>query len=253
MTDSVRTFPGACEGIRRRPRLPGPLGLLLPGLLGFFGATGCVVPPGEINEAYKDVILQRHTQYQIKEGDVVKFEIASHADDLALNQSDLIVLPDGRSDLFNLSNYRFLGRTVTDVEQDLTRSLALKLDVEALDIRVQVIPAGETVYLSGEFRRPAAIALGVKMTLQETLAAVGGTLVTGDTDWALLARPYGDPVKPGLFRIDLNNVEEDIYLLPGDRITLQRNLAGAVVNYLREFIFGILPTQTLGATAFAAL
>ncbi len=93
----------------------------------------------------------------------------------------------------------------------------------------------------GEFERPGPLPLTVKMTIQEAISAAGGMKVTGDTDWALLRRPYSNHEEPDLFRVDLNDQTEDIFLLPGDQIVLNRTFLASVVLYVREYIFGFLP------------
>ena len=57
------------------------------------------------------------------------------------------------------------------------------------------------------------------------------------------------------YRIDLNDESEEIFLLPGDQIILERNFAAGVINYLREFIFGVIPVNSLpvGSLGLAAL
>ena len=68
-------------------------------------------------------------------------------------------------------------------------------------------------------------------------------LVTADTDWALLRRPFLDPKNPDIFRIDLNDQTESIILLPGDQIVVGRTFLGTVVIYLREYLFGWVPSS----------
>ena len=212
---------------------------------------GCsVVPAAEVNEQYLDVLFQRHTNYRIKEGDVITVEISNFPEDKALNQLELLVLSDGRSDFFTLSNEVFVGKTIVEVEERIKEGAAPRVEVSDLDIRVQIAPAEERIYLVGQFDKPAQLPLTVRMTLQEAIAAVGGTRVTGDTDWARLERPYRNPIEPDVFRIDLSVVETDIYLLPGDRIVLGRNSGAAIVNYLREFLFGVIPNPVWAAAAF---
>ena len=217
--------------------------LSLPVLMWFAGCA--VVPPQEVNERFQDVWSQRHDQYRLKEGDTLRIEVATKPEDPAFNQTNLLVLPDGRSDLYHLDTYKLAGKTITEFEQELKEKVATLVDVSTFDVRIQVIPAEEFVYMMGQFLKPDRVPLGVRMTLQEAVVAVGGMRITGDTDWALLARPFRDPIHPDLFRIDLNFVEEDIYLLPGDRVILGRNAAGTVIHYMQEFIYGLLPSAFL--------
>ena len=224
--------------------------LLRPFLICAIGASlGCsVTPPQTINEKYRELIEQRRNAYRLKPGDVIRIE--SSTQDPALNQRDVHVLPDGNSDLFLLGDYKVGGKTVGQVRTALKRQLADR--AESVDVRIQVEPAEtELVHTVGQFVRPQLrLEMTVNMTLQEVISSSGGLRVTGDTDWALLRRPFLDPFNPDVYRIDLNDWSEDIYLLPGDQIVVGRNFGGAVVHYLAEFIFGIIPSS---AYYFAAL
>ena len=82
-------------------------------------ASGCsVTPPHVINEKYREVLSQRHNNYQLKPGDMIRLETANR-DDPTLNQISILVLPDGRTDLFHLHNYRAEGKTVSQVEGEM--------------------------------------------------------------------------------------------------------------------------------------
>jgi protein involved in polysaccharide export with SLBB domain len=211
------------------------LGALLAAL-----ATSCsVTPPSEINEIYRDVLEQRRAQYRIKDGDtlVLKLYSPQHAD---LNQSEILVRPDGKTDLFFMDNYQAAGKTLPEIEAELKARVATQ--VRDPEISIQIKPRGEKIYMVGQFLKPAPLDLTTGMTLQEAISAVGGTVVTGDTDYALLRRPCMNPRKPDLFRIDLNDETEEIVLLPGDQIYCGRNAVGTVVHYIQQFILSIFPT-----------
>ena len=158
-----------------------------------------------------------------------------------------------------MDNAHVLGETIEEFETMYRESLSKYLTADALnrlEIQVQVQPAPELVYILGEFRsvRVNPIELRPGMTLQEAISAAGGLNILGDTDWALLRRPYRDAVHPELYRIDLNDWNEEIVLLPDDQIVLQKNYLAMLIEYIREYIFGFLPTTSLGALgAFGAI
>lgn len=208
-----------------------------------FSATSCcsVTPPHEINEKYREVLNQRHDQYRIKDGDILSIGVQGLEGELS--EPALRVLADGRSDASFLDNHRFGGKSIPEIEAELLEAMGKRLkqkQVEGARISIQVAPSEEVVYLVGEYERPATVTLRTKMTLHEAISAVRGMRITGDTDYALLRRPYGNPLHPELFRIDLNDESEEIFLLPGDQIVLERNFFATIVAYLREFVFGIV-------------
>lgn len=218
------------------------------------GLSGCSAfrndTPAEINEMYADILRQRSGEYRIKPGDTLRYTALKN-EDQALNQESIQVLPDGRTDLLLLGTHQVAGKTVDQVEKELATVFRQKVqDTEDLDISIQVLPAPEYVYIGGEFERLAGaqIVLQPRMTVQQLVAMYNTTKITGDTDWALLRRPYSeDPIHPKMevFRIDLHDLDEDIYLLPGDQVILERNFVAGVINYLREYLFGAFPFSGL--------
>ncbi|MBI4603858.1 MAG: polysaccharide biosynthesis/export family protein [Planctomycetes bacterium] len=212
-------------------------------LLGAVGAAGAlasscaVTRPEDVNRAYEDVLDQRHNRYVFKPGDQVSIRLYNRPGDL--NQTDVLVLPDGKSDVFFMDGHLFLGKTVAELEAELKAKVAG--EVRDAEVSIQVAPKDEVAYLVGQFERPGTVTLTTKMTLHEAVSSVGGTRITGDTDWALLRRPYRDPRHPELFRIDLNDEVEQVFLLPGDQVILNRTFLAGLINYLREYVFGILP------------
>jgi protein involved in polysaccharide export with SLBB domain len=210
-----------------------------------------VTPPGQVNEIYKEVLLERHTNYKLKPGDRITIRLYNRAGDL--NQTEVNILPDGRCDLFFMDNMKIEGKTIPQVEAELKARIADQ--VRDAEVSILITPYLERVHFVGQFERPGTVDLTVKMTLQEAISTSLGTRITGDTDYALLRRPYMNPRHPHRYRIDLNDESEEIFLLPGDQIILERNFAAGVINYLREFIFGVIPVNSLpmGSMGLAAL
>ena len=216
--------------------------------------TSCsVTTPSEINAKYSDVFEQRHDHYRLKPGDEISIELYNLDSDL--DQSANLILPDGRSDLFHLHDVQIAGKTVPAFEAELREKLAEEFRNDVPETKIQVRPAEAYIYVYGEFERPPGrLAFTEKMTLREAIAAAGGMRVTGDTDWALLTRPYRDPRQPDLFRIDLNDRTEALFLLPGDQVMLGRTFFATVGRYLGEYVFSIFApafsTAAVAATAF---
>jgi protein involved in polysaccharide export with SLBB domain len=214
-------------------------------LLAACGAT----PPREINEKYKSVLEQRAEQYAIKDGDVIDIDYWNEAA-ADLEQAGRNVLPDGRSDLFFLDNHSVLGKSVPALEAEIKE--AVKGQFQSPEVSIRVTPRLEEVVLTGEFERPGAIRLDRKMTLNDAIARAGGIRITAAPWAATLRRPYHDPAHPDVFTIDLLDDSEEIYLLPGDHIDLDRNVAALIVRIINEYIFGIIPAPFYSGALFAA-
>lgn len=216
--------------------------------------TSCVTPvtaPSVINNDFKEVLEQRHHRYLLKDGDTIRLKLYNRAGDL--NQDEILVLPDGRSDILLMDSHQLVGKTIAQVEAEYRERI--KGEIIDTDVSIQVTPRGEKVHMVGQFERPLTIDLTTNMTLQEAISAVGGLRVTGDTDWALLRRPHGNPLNPTRYRIDLNDETEEIFLLPSDQVVLGRNFFAAVVHYLDVYIFSLIRgTSSAGSYAsFAVL
>lgn len=205
--------------------------------------AGCAIThPGEVNTRYAEFLEQRLNHYQLKPGDLLRVEVYGVPDAaLSPNQVDTLILPDGKSSLFFMDNATLAGMTVDEVKAELRTRMAV--EIQPADIRIQVTPREETVLMVGEFVTPGPVPLTIRMTLHDAISAAGGMKVTGDTDWALLRRPFLDPRHPDLFRIDLNDHTESILLLPGDQVVLGRTFLGEVVVYLRDYLLGWVPAS----------
>ena len=202
--------------------------------------TSCesLTPPDTVNDLYWEVFDQRRNRYEIDEGDTVTIKLFD-AEKEQLREQFLTILPDGRSDPFFMPAYRFSGKTIPEVEEDIVEFV--KGVERNAEVSIVVLPGPQTVYVGGQVERPGSVVLTPDMTFDEALAVVGGIRVTADSDYVLLRRPYHDPLHPDRFRLDVNDTSADIFLLPSDEIYVQRTAWAGAVMYIREYIFGILP------------
>ncbi len=205
-------------------------------------------PPGEINELYRGVLLDRQQNYRVKPGDMLTISLYSpqHAD---LNQEDVVVLSDGRCDLFFLDDFHVGGKTVAEIESEIRTHVAS--EVRDPELTIHVSPKAEKVYLSGQFEKPQSVEWTPNLTLGEAIAAANSWRVTGLPSYAVLTRPYMDARFPDRFRVSLWDESEEILLLPGDRILLERNFLAATIDWIREHIFGVLGPNPLYWLTFA--
>lgn len=202
-------------------------------------ASACsVTPPAEVNLAFKQILDQRLNHYTFREGDTLEVRLYNREGDL--NQGPLGILPDGRSDLFFMNDFRLVGKTIPEIEAELKARITSEVKDPEISIRVK--PLGEVAYLIGQFEKPGTVTLTTKMTLSEAISSVGGMRVTGDTDYALLRRPFRNAKDPERFRIDLNDESEAIFLLPGDQVVLGRTFLAEAVNYYREYFLSLFPS-----------
>lgn len=218
-------------------------------LAGLVACVSCsVVPPQEINQEYRDVIERRRTDYLLGPGDTLTVRVFRQEGDLG--QQTATVRPDGKIDLFYLHDAEVRGKTVPELQVLLQRA-AVRAGLETTpDVTIDVLPKQPQIYLTGQFEKPGPVNLEPGMTVQDAIALGGGVRITADSDYVILRRSYGAELgRSNWYRIDVNDYEEEIILLPGDHIWAERNFAAVIVAYLREFVFGIIPGNVWAAGA----
>ena len=153
-----------------------------------------------------------------------------------------------------MSDYKAAGKTIFEIEEEM-KAVLKDVETEDPEISVGVTPRLELVHLHGQFNtlRAVPVELLPDMTLRDAIARAGGFRITADSDYALLRRPYGNPSNPTRFHIDLNDTSEEIFLFPEDEIYLQRNFLASVIAYLREYVFGIIPSAAYSAALGASI
>lgn len=196
-------------------------------------AFGHVTPLAEIGAAYREDVDQRMQVYRIKPGDVLRVEISTQ-EQRNFSQAEVKVRPDGHADLYFLPDFAMAGKTVEEVRSEFSERV--RAQIRDAEVSIQVTSSGEKVYLVGQFERPGPLELVPRMTLAEAISAGGGYLITGDTDDAVLRRPYRDPEHPDTYSIDLEEGGQ-LYLLPGDQVVLGRTWMASFVHYLQEYVF----------------
>jgi len=204
------------------------------------GLAACSSTPiQEVNERYRQVLLQRETEYRLKPGDSISLKFFNQ--DQEINQT-LLVLPDGRTDPFFMDDLVVAGKTVKQLEEDIRRYYADQ--VISSEVSVQIIPAGETIILEGEVVRPSTQPLTMKMTLMQALGNAGGYKLTACLHTIIIRRSFLDEKHPDVFRINLRkyaDVPEELFLLPNDHIIVERNWVILVQDYIEQYVWGFLP------------
>ena len=203
----------------------------------------------EINEKYREIIEQRNAIYTLKSGDQVTVQLYDVEGGLSAQTG--LILPDGRTDLFFLPNHLAATKSVDEFEEELKQGI--RGEITDPEISVQVVPSAEVVYMVGQWSRPGPVPLQPKMTLREAIAFAGGDNILGRPWNVVLRRPYSQPTKPEIFYLNIWEDEEEVVLLPGDIIENDRNLAAMVVAVLREYIFGVIPSQVYGGAIAGGL
>lgn len=180
------------------------------------------------------VRAQTQDSYLLRPGDVVRVEVV---EDPGINRST-IVLPDGRISVPLAGTVRAGGRTIEQIQAEITERLAPNFAAAptvfvALERLAERAAAGQrtiNVYVMGEANRPGKIAVERGTTLLQIFAEMGGFSRFAATGRIQLRRPDG---KGG----------ETVY--PIDYKAIERGASNAGLTVLREGDVIIVPQRRL--------
>ena len=172
--------------------------------------------------------------YRVRAGDVVRVEVV---EDPAINRS-VIVLPDGRISIPLAGTVRAGGRTVEQIQDEISTRLApnfaaaptVYVAIERLAERQTATAEPISVHVIGEAARPGKHALARGSTLLQAFAEMGGFSRFAATGRIQLRRPDG---KGG----------ETVY--PIDYKAIERGASNAGLTVLREGDVIIVPQRRL--------
>lgn len=117
-------------------------------------------------------------EYRLRSGDVVQIEVL---EDATLNRS-AIVLPDGRISLPLAGSVRVAGRTISEVQSELSSRLAagfatpptVFVSVGSLADRTPAAPRVIDIFVLGAANAPGRIEVSPGTTLLQAIAQAGG-------------------------------------------------------------------------------
>jgi polysaccharide export outer membrane protein len=172
--------------------------------------------------------------YLLRPGDVVRVEVV---EDPSINRST-IVLPDGRISVPLAGTVRAGGRTIEQIQAELSSRLApnfaaaptVFVALERLAERAATGVRPITVHVIGEAARPGKLALDRGTTLLQAFAEMGGFSRFAATGRIQLRRPDGQG-------------GETIY--PIDYKAIERGASSAGLTVLREGDVIIVPQRRL--------
>ncbi len=175
--------------------------------------------------------------YKVRAGDVLQIEVL---EDATLNRT-AIVLPDGQISLPLVGSIRAAGRTLADVQADLTARLApnfasaptVYVTLNALAERVvgaPAVPRTIDIYVLGAANAPGKVDVKPGATLLQALAQAGGV------------SPFGAKKRIQLRRVDKSG-NEKVYKFDLDAI--ERGEAGGGSTKLMGGDVIVIPQRKL--------
>lgn len=200
--------------------------LFLPVLLGAF-AILCLpfVPPASSQSEFLEPPVSNsnpsNQNYKIGVGDLLQIEVYDEAD----LTKEVRVLTDGYISFPLLGNVYALGRTILQLEQDITKSLKEKYLVNP---QVTVfVKEFSNIYVFGEVKKPGSFPLFGRMTVFEAVTLAGGfTEVANPSKVKVIRQENGTEV---VFELDVDKItkkgdsSQDMELQANDRVIVPRS------------------------------
>ncbi len=163
----------------------------------------------------------REGDYRIGAGDVLAISVWGQPE---LSLPEVVVRTDGRISAPLVDDVDVLGKTPQDLKVELTEKLAEYVTAPHVTVVVLRINS-KHIYLIGEVKREGPMTLRHDMRVVDALSSAGGfTSFAGKGNIKLIRQQNGSG--PAEFVFDYNefvrgeNLEQNVLLLPGDRIVV---------------------------------
>jgi polysaccharide export outer membrane protein len=142
--------------------------------------------------------------------------------DEASSSKDVPVRPDGKVSLTLLNEMDAAGKTPEEFRLEVTKAAAKYITDPVVSVNIKQINS-RRAYISGQIAKSGAYPLGQPLTVSQLIAMAGGLQEYADEKKIIIVRT-GKDGKPTHFRFNYKdftkgkNLEQDIELMPGDRI-----------------------------------
>lgn len=157
--------------------------------------------------------------YQIGPEDVLTVKVWNDA----RLDGQVLVRPDGRISLNLIDEVVAAGKTCAELQNEITERLKASDIIKAPLVSVDVVQINSKKYfISGEVRSPGPFRLIHPITVMEALISAGGFGEFADRKKIRILRMVDGKFKEYKFNwndvIKGKNVEQNIYLMPGDQV-----------------------------------
>lgn len=179
--------------------------------------------------------------YRIQPADILEI---SFFDRTELNQVRTVG-PDGQIYLPLVGAVQVTGRTVDELNQELTASYKEEMVDPQITLSVQKF-AGMSIYVGGEVSRGGMMPYRGGLTLVQAILEAGGFLNTGKMKTVILIRK-GEEDRPKPQIVDVKSIikggefDRDIVLLPSDIIFVPRKAISNLNLFVEQYLRGLWP------------
>lgn len=176
--------------------------------------------------------------YRIAPGDGLALQFAFHPE----RNLEFTVRPDGKISIPFAKEVHAAGKSVSELDDELTKAMASKLKNPELAIMVKTF-AAQRVYVGGEVGQPGVVDLQPGMTALQALTTKGGLTNGAASDSLLVIRAAG-PGKRIVKRLDLskeNVAKNDIPLRPFDILYAPKSSIAQAGVWVEQNINAVVP------------
>ena len=173
----------------------------------------------ENNSDKKDDFSVASAGYQLKQGDKISIKFLYQPE---LNETSLVIPPDGRINLQLIDEFSVIGLTVSKIKKDLERAYEEILIKPVITVTLIDFVAPH-IFIGGEISKPGRYSLRDGKTLVQMVLLAGGLTRSGNKKIIIHARPDGNGDWK-LQSINFSNIlsqkgnQKDISLEDGDYI-----------------------------------
>jgi polysaccharide export outer membrane protein len=198
--------------------------------------------PPTIRPSAYDPEQLKPLDYQVIAGDTIEIFVWQHTD----LTRDIIVRPDGKLSFPLIGDVEAQGRTLTEIDDEVTRKLTEYVISPQVSVTVKNF-AGEKVIVLGEVGKPGVYKFFGRTSFMDIIAEAGG--LTRDAKWgnALVIRGElkKDADKSEVILLDINeiingNLRNNIVIYPRDIIYVSTKPIADVARYLRDYVSPVL-------------
>ena len=176
----------------------------------------------------------RLKEYVVNLGDILEISVWEWPD---LRTPEVYVRPDGRISFPLVGDIEAVGRTLTEIDDELTKKLTEYIRSPQVSVSIKRF-GGKKVIVLGEVSNPGVYAPTGKSSLLEVIALAGGFSATAVTSNVLVIR--GDVVKSEAIACDLRralkggDLSQNISTEPNDIIYVPRRFITSVSDLAGE-------------------
>ncbi len=219
--------------------------LFIPVALGFAGCASA--PPFDAKAIVQEWVSYMDRDYVIRPGDKLNVSVYQ-AEDL---QQEVVVSPTGTVNLLRIAKpLNAKGKSIGGFRREVQAAYAEVL--QNAEVTVSLAEASEnTLYITGEVKRPGPIPYAPGMTLAQGVAAVGGLDIRAKWSDVRILRYYGKSATR-THRVNMSSIlldgGPDFMLLPGDVVYCQTSTIADLDDIVELYIRRLLPIQITGAS-----